>query len=157
VREAVVMASILHKCSIPVLHSSVAMLKLAQLPYRGTTCLFLKTLIDKRYSLPYKVIDALCQFFCQFAKDHQKLPVIWHQNLLAFVQRYKNDITTNQRANLKALLRVQVHHLLTPEIRRELLAAEPPASASTSSSSSGGASAASAFSLQASSHGMDDA
>lgn len=57
VKEAVIMASILVKCTIPVLHSSVALLKLSQLEYSGTTALFMKTLLNKKYNLPYKVVS----------------------------------------------------------------------------------------------------
>lgn len=35
-REAVIVGSVLQKVSIPVLHSSVALLKIAQMPYSGT-------------------------------------------------------------------------------------------------------------------------
>jgi essential nuclear protein 1 len=48
--------------------------------------------------------------------------VVWHQTLLVFVQRYRNEITTEQRVHLKALLRKQVHPSITVEIRRELFA-----------------------------------
>lgn len=46
--------------------------------------------------------------------------MLWHQALLAFAQRYKFELTDEQRNQLKLLLRVQQHHLITPEIRREL-------------------------------------
>jgi len=39
------------------------------------------------------------------------------------VQRYKADLTSDQKNTLKELLRVQTHHLMTPEIRRELFTA----------------------------------
>lgn len=50
-----------------------------------------------------------------------KLPVIWHQCLLAFAQRYRNDITEDQREALLDLLLVRGHKDIGPEIRRELL------------------------------------
>ena len=46
--------------------------------------------------------------------------MLWHQALLAFSQRYKFELTEEQRNQLKLLLRVQQHHLITSEIRREL-------------------------------------
>jgi essential nuclear protein 1 len=46
--------------------------------------------------------------------------VLWHQSFLVFAQRYKLDLDDNQRARLKSLLRLHVHHSMTPEIRREL-------------------------------------
>lgn len=124
-RESVIMASILAKCTIPVLHSSVALLKLAQMPYSGTTALFIKTLLNKKYSLPRQVIRQLVQYFCAFrnqAGAGEQMPLLWHQTLLTFVQRYKLDLTPNQVTAIKSLLRVQSHHALSAEIRRELAA-----------------------------------
>lgn len=46
--------------------------------------------------------------------------MIWHQALLAFAQRYKTDLEDLQRKRFKNLLKVHSHHLITPEIRREL-------------------------------------
>lgn len=46
--------------------------------------------------------------------------MLWHQALLTFVQRYKSDISSEQKEALLGLLRKQLHHSITPEIRREL-------------------------------------
>lgn len=51
------------------------------------------------------------------------MPVLWHQSLLTFVQRYKHDISSEQKESLFGVLRKQIHPKLTPEIRRELHAA----------------------------------
>lgn len=59
VREAVIFTSILKRVSIPVLHSAAALLRLAQLEYCGTTSFFIRVLLDKKYALPYRVVDAL--------------------------------------------------------------------------------------------------
>lgn len=56
----------------------------------------------------------------RFERDPRELPVLWHQALLTFVQRYKSDISSEQRDALLGLLRKQSHHSITPEIRREL-------------------------------------
>lgn len=56
------------------------------------------------------------------AAMQHKLPVIWHQCLLAFAQRYRNDITEDQREALLDLLLSHGHHSIGPEVRRELLA-----------------------------------
>ena len=50
-----------------------------------------------------------------------KLPVLWHQSLLAFAQRYKNEITEDQREALLDLLLSRGHKQIGPEVRRELL------------------------------------
>lgn len=49
------------------------------------------------------------------------MPVLWHQGFLAFAQRYKNDITEDQRDALLDVLLVKGHEKIAPEIRRELL------------------------------------
>ncbi|XP_027172840.1 bystin isoform X1 [Coffea eugenioides] len=119
-REAVIIGSVLQKVSIPPLHSSVALLKLAEMEYCGTTSYFIKLLIEKKYALPYRVLDAMVAHFMKFCEDSRTMPVIWHQSLLAFVQRYKNELTKEDKANLSTLVEKQRHYLVTPEILREL-------------------------------------
>eukprot|EP01090_Pellita_catalonica_P020858 TRINITY_DN7652_c0_g1_i1.p1 TRINITY_DN7652_c0_g1~~TRINITY_DN7652_c0_g1_i1.p1 ORF type:complete len:450 (-),score=106.44 TRINITY_DN7652_c0_g1_i1:97-1446(-) len=118
-REAAIIASVIAKCSIPALHSAVAIMKLAQLEYSGANSLFLRVLLDKKYSLPFKVIDVLVEHFVRFRFIRQKLPVLWHQALLVFVQRYKNDLTQPQKTEIKKLIKVQRHLGISPEIFRE--------------------------------------
>ncbi|XP_059454474.1 bystin-like [Corylus avellana] len=119
-REAVIIGSIIQKVSIPPLHSSVALLKLAEMEYGGTTSYFIKLLLEKKYALPHRVLDATVAHFMRFLEDTRIMPVIWHQSLLAFVQRYKNDLRKEDKDNLRNLLEMQKHKLVTPEIRREL-------------------------------------
>ena len=51
--------------------------------------------------------------------------MLFHQSLLSFAQKYKNDITQEQR---EALLDVnnggRGHYSIGPEVKRELLAGE---------------------------------
>lgn len=42
--------------------------------------------------------------------DKRELPVLWHQALLVFVQRYKSDLSVEQRETLHDLLRVSVNN-----------------------------------------------
>lgn len=59
VKESVILSSVLTKCTVPVLHSSVALLRLASTSiesYSGTATLLMKTLLNKKYSLPFKVV-----------------------------------------------------------------------------------------------------
>jgi hypothetical protein len=159
-KEATVIASILNKCSIPVTHSAVALHKLAEMQsnenqdninldqmddysgesgengqkeghfLNGPACLFMKSLLSKKYALPTSVIKMLVKFFCSFSLIHSKpsapnassLPLIWHQCLLIFVQRYKNNLTINQITALKNLTRIHTHSKISLEVRRELLA-----------------------------------
>lgn len=139
VREATITASVLAKVSVPVLHSSVALAQLLQRDFTPATIVFIRVLIEKKYALPYQTLDDLVFYFMRFRKAAQnpnemdvdenngklpKLPVVWHKAFLAFAQRYKNDITDDQRDFLLETVRQQFHHAIGPEIRRELLAGQ---------------------------------
>ncbi|KAI0430610.1 Bystin-domain-containing protein [Xylaria sp. FL1042] len=149
-REAHILSAVLSRVSIPVLHSGAALKGLCEIAAReasagteggGATNVFIKTLLDKRYALPWQVVDSLVFHFLRFrntdpasvteadvmvtgerAATQAKLPVIWHQTLLSFAIRYKNEITEDQRELLLDLLLSHGHHKIGPEIRRELLA-----------------------------------
>uniref|UniRef100_A0A8C8SCM5 Bystin like n=1 Tax=Pelusios castaneus TaxID=367368 RepID=A0A8C8SCM5_9SAUR len=120
-REAIIIGSILAKCSIPVLHSSAAMLKIAEMEYSGANSIFLRLLIDKKYALPFRVVDALVFHFLAFQTDRRTLPVLWHQCLLTFAQRYKEDLSSEQKESVLELLKFHSHPQISVEIRRELV------------------------------------
>jgi essential nuclear protein 1 len=150
-REAHIISSVLVKMKVPWSHSAVALQRLCEIAadqMSGNTeaaaaaNTFIRVLLEKKYALPYKVIDALVFHFLRFRavdissiddmefdgarigkeSGSQKLPVIWHQCLLAFAQRYRDDITEDQREALLDLLLVRGHRQIGPEVRRELLA-----------------------------------
>ena len=148
-REAHIISAVLVRISIPVLHSAAALKGLCDIAAQeashgteggGATNIFIKALLEKKYALPFQVIDALVFHFLRFrsvdpasvqAGDTMsglegdvkaKLPVIWHQSLLAFAQRYKGDVTEDQREALLDLLLTHGHSAIGPEVRRELLA-----------------------------------
>ena len=143
-REAQIVSSVLTRVSVPVLHSAAALMRLTEIAAQqaslstesaGATNVFIRVLLQKKYALPYKVIDALVFHFIRFratpadqmpdanalGSKEAKLPVLWHQCLLAFAQRYRNDITEDQREALLDLLLVRGHRDIGPEVRRELL------------------------------------
>lgn len=128
-REATIIGSVLAKVSIPGNHSAAALLRLAEMPYSGSTSLFIKVLINKKYALPRRVVEALVAHFYSFEQETRLLPVIWHQALLVFAQRYKLELDEGQRERLKLLLRAQQHHTITMEIRRELFSSDAAAAA----------------------------
>ncbi|KAF1334721.1 Bystin, partial [Globisporangium splendens] len=119
-REAAIIGSVLSKVSVPVIHSAATLMKLASMPYSGGNSMFIRVLLNKKYSLPTRVIVELGKHFLKFTNDTRKLPVLWHQSLLTFAQRYKNDIPKAQKEGMKALMKQHFHHQITPEIRREL-------------------------------------
>lgn len=105
------------------MESAACLLKICEMEYTGANSIFIRIFLDKRYALPYRVVDAAVHHFVRFENDKREMPVLWHQSLLTFAQRYKNDISSEQIEALFALLRRQQHVKLTPEIRRELQAA----------------------------------
>jgi len=119
-RQALIVCSVLQKVSVPMLHSAVAILKLAEMTFSGANALFLRTLILKKYALPYRVVDQLVDYFCSFESDEEQPTVLWQQTLLAFVQHYKTELTAEQKDRFKSLLRAHSHAAITPEIRREI-------------------------------------
>ncbi|ORE11810.1 Bystin-domain-containing protein [Rhizopus microsporus var. microsporus] len=123
-KEASILGSVLSKVSIPVLHSSAALLRLAEMEYTGPNSIFIRILLDKKYALPYKVVDALVMHFARFANDPRDMPVLWHQSMLVFVQRYKQDLVAEQKDILLEVLRKKHHPGISPEIRREIVHSE---------------------------------
>ncbi|KAJ3807771.1 Bystin-domain-containing protein [Lentinula aff. lateritia] len=128
-REAAIMASILAKVKIPVLHASAALLHIAEMDYTGPNSLFIRVLIDKKFNLPFKVVDTLVFHFIRLSntyKPHshhesEHLPVLWHQSLLAFMQRYTSDLTPDQKDALLDVRRATSHPQISTEVRRELV------------------------------------
>ncbi|KAL5489451.1 hypothetical protein EMCRGX_G018544 [Ephydatia muelleri] len=85
--------------------STRAILKIAEMEYSGANSIFLRAFLDKKYALPYHVVDA----------------VFSHFSLLTFVQRHKEDMSLEQKEGLMDLVRVKTHHEISHEVRRELL------------------------------------
>lgn len=153
-REATIVASVITRVSVPRDHSAAALYRLCDIAAEqmssnaesaGATNICIRSLLEKKYALPYRVIDALVFHFLRFkavdpSADHgdgmegvtstggsralaeARLPVIWHQCLLAFAQRYRDWITEDQREALLDLLLERGHSSIGPEVRRELLA-----------------------------------
>jgi essential nuclear protein 1 len=71
------------------------------MPYSGCNSVFIRILLNKKYNLPHRVIDALCEHFCGFATEARQLPVLWHQALLVLAQRYKHDIKVADKERFK--------------------------------------------------------
>lgn len=116
--EAIIVGSSNTKCSIPVLHSSAAMLKIAEMEYISANSIFLRLPLDKAYW----VLDVLVFHFLAFRTEKHQLPVLWHQCLLTLAQLDKADLATEQEALLKQL-QVQPYPQLSPGISHELQSA----------------------------------
>src|ERR1700722_5967532 len=80
-KESSILASILAKSSIPSLYSATAIEFICEIGYSGPIAIILRTLLDKRYALPSRIISSLISFFCSF-QEKDPMPVLWHQTLL---------------------------------------------------------------------------
>ena len=56
----------------------------------------------------------------RFWDDKRQLPVVWHQALVTFVERYKFEITAKDKVRLRRLTGRQEHYMLTPDVLAEL-------------------------------------
>lgn len=130
-REAVIVGSVVAKVSLPPLHAAAALLRLALVsPDQWVPAVshLMGVLINKKYSLPAKALQACVAHFHNFAGNTTvSLPVSWHKALLVFVQRYKFSFSSSERKLLRRVLKAQYHAKIGPEIRRELLAKNPVA------------------------------
>ncbi|CAL1410872.1 unnamed protein product [Linum trigynum] len=81
-REAVIVGSVTQKFTIPALHSILSCWSLQKWSIAARQASF-----GKEYALPYHVIEGLIAHYTRFMEDSRILPAIWHQSLLAFVQR----------------------------------------------------------------------
>lgn len=125
-REAMILASVLGKASIPAMHVGAALVRMCHMtPWYGTTSILIAQLVNKKYALPLRVVECLVMHFCAFGSDSRVLPVVWHRAQLLFVQRYKFDLSDDQRRRLKELLTVHFHEAISPEVKRELQAPRP--------------------------------
>lgn len=125
-KEALIIGSVLQKMHLQPIPTAVVIVKICEMAFSSSNVLFLRVLVDKKMSLPFQAIDALVAFFHRFGKAHKhddKLPVLWHQALLSFVQRYRGELKKEQIALLHEVCNKHFHQLITPEIRRELAAA----------------------------------
>lgn len=128
-REAAIIGSILIKVSLPVLHASAALLKMSEYEYSIGTSYFIKVLLGKNYAIPTRVVDGLVEYFYSFSEEGLEeygqeelntMPVLWHQSLLIFVQKYRRYLDEDQKKKLKVVMRVRFNQSITPEIRRVL-------------------------------------
>ncbi|KAM5563812.1 bystin-like [Rosa sericea] len=86
-KEASVVGSIIQKVRISASHAGAAIMMLAEMEYSRARSYFIKLLLEKQYALPNPVIEALVAHFMRSVEEPRVMPVIWHQSLLAFVQR----------------------------------------------------------------------
>ena len=113
-REALVFGSVLAKASVPQAHAAVVIMKLAELPYSGRAVRVPDCVTEQ------EVRAARARRFCcgeRFFKHARgrssERPVLWHQSLLVFVQRYRGDLSDDLSGKILKLLKTHRHHTIT--------------------------------------------
>lgn len=119
-REASIIASVISKISIPLLHSAAVILRLTSKNYSGTRAIILKSLLDKKYALPSRVIFSLKKYFISSKFDNHLPPVLWQQCFLIFVQRYKCEFSIDDQDEVIGLTKKYHHEEISNEIIREI-------------------------------------
>ncbi|BFZ11088.1 hypothetical protein BsWGS_14127 [Bradybaena similaris] len=119
-REATIVAGVVAQSSIPVGYSAAALILISRMDYNGANSIFMRAIINKKYSLPLSAIDAVVEHFMRFIDKEDQMPVLWFQCLLTLVQQYKHDLTKQQKSQLLKLISAHEHHEICPEIRHEI-------------------------------------
>jgi len=65
-REAIIVGSVISNYSIPLLHSAAAILTIAKMDYTGASSIFLRIFLDKKYALPFQVVDEVVFHFLRY-------------------------------------------------------------------------------------------
>jgi len=119
-REAVIFSSVMVKRHIPMIVSMAALKTMTTVTYSGALSIFMQVILNKKYGIPYSMLDTLVDHFCSFSSETRTLPVLWHQSLLTMVQRYRDDFLKEQKERLKGIAEFHTHKKITPEVAREL-------------------------------------
>ena len=119
-KETSVYCSVIANTSIPALHAAAALMKISVGEYSGPRFMIVRTILDKKFALPTKSITSIFDYFCSFSHSEIGLPVIWHQALLVFVQRYKSEFDHDRKKNIRDLVVHQNHAMISSEIIREI-------------------------------------
>jgi len=65
-REAIIIGSVISNYSIPLLHSAATILTIARMEYTGASSIFLRIFLDKKYALPFQVVDEVVHHFLRY-------------------------------------------------------------------------------------------
>merc|ERR1712060_490244 len=121
-RETVILSCLINRASIPASISLSALLQLIKMPFNAKTEIFIRVLLNKTYIFPSEI---LVNHFSRYRKETYTLPVIWHQNLLTFVNRYDSNISEKSQQELKLLVKMQYHRKISNRILQKLTKINP--------------------------------
>ncbi|KAH0788206.1 Bystin-domain-containing protein [Histomonas meleagridis] len=78
--------------------------------------LFLSRLISRSYALTISSIDAIYAYFLSYQGDSEQMPMIWHNAILEFVQKYGKNLLDEQKEGLTELVKTKSNPKITPQI-----------------------------------------
>lgn len=117
-KKASVIASILTKCTIPVLPSSAAIMIMCKSKFTSPRAIILKTLVEKNYSLPVKVLDEIVTYISHVEQD--SCGVLYFQTLLSLVTKYYSAMSEDSRVKIRTLAFEKIHSEITPLIQSRI-------------------------------------
>lgn len=115
-RQAAIMGSVIKKMSIPVLYSAAALIKLTKLDFYGPRAIVMRTLIEKKYSLPQSALHSLVEFIETSSRCAENNTVIWQQLVLSVCVKYGADLSPLQKSAIIESARRLQHGIITSEI-----------------------------------------
>ena len=119
-KEARIISLIVRKIKLPRDHANAFIIAICQGDISLVRTIFIAGMVSRGQALAIQAIDAILNYFLRFDQVDDKLPLLWHQALLDFVQRYGVELLYEQRDHLEMLLQKHKHDKITPEILKFL-------------------------------------
>ena len=108
------------KASLPQPHASAAIIKILEMGYSGPSSYVLQVLLKKQYKFGYIVIDAFTSYFARYQFEEKRMPVLWHQLMLALVEIYNSSICQAHKEKIIEVIAYQNHEQISEEVRKVL-------------------------------------
>eukprot|EP00760_Papus_ankaliazontas_P002620 PhM_4_TR11188/c0_g1_i1/m.13801/K14797/ENP1, BYSL; essential nuclear protein 1 len=118
IQLALIVGTIIHKCTIPVIPAAIGLVKISEMEFSSVNAIVMRAIIDKRLNLPVQAVDAMVSYFHKFVRDDRNLPVLWHQLLLTFLDRYGHEIDPAHLPLIRDVCHKHFHSLITPEVHK---------------------------------------
>lgn len=81
----------------------------------------MRTLLERNYPLPYKVVDGIVEHFMRFEGERCRIyPVVWYQALLVFLRNYKMHIKDEDIEEIRTFIQRHKQNKIIYAIMHEL-------------------------------------
>ena len=102
--------------TIPVISSSVALIKLTELQPTTAVLHYIKALLSKSYNFPKRIMSVMTAYLLKFGSYKEELPIVWHNLFLTFCKQYGGAIDEMSKPDLINVAKQHNHKFITPEI-----------------------------------------